>query len=164
MTNPTSAPVGADASLERLKHLGIVLPVLQPPVASYVDAVMDNGLLYLSGKGPRKADGTRRSGKVGRDVSLSEAQEDAYLTGLNLLAAINNATGSLERVERVVKVFGMVNAADDFSAHPAVIDAFSNLMTDVFGERGRHARSAVGMGSLPNNMTIEIEMIVRIGG
>jgi enamine deaminase RidA (YjgF/YER057c/UK114 family) len=162
MTDPTSAPVGTDGSLERLKHLGIVLPVLHPPVASYVDAVMDRGLLYLSGKGPRKADGTRRSGKVGRNVSLSEAQEDAYLTGLNLLAAINTATGSLERVEQVVKVFGMVNAAEDFDAHPAVIDAFSNLMTDVFGERGRHARSAVGMGSLPNNMTVEIEMIVRV--
>ncbi len=163
MTNQNKVPVGADGSLERLKHLGIVLPVLQPPVASYVDAVMDNGLLYLSGKGPRKADGSRRSGKVGADVSIEQAREDAYQTGLNLLAAINNATGSLARVERVVKVFGMVNAVAEFDAHPTVIDAFSDLMTDVFGERGRHARSAVGMGSLPNNMTIEIEMIVRIG-
>lgn len=153
---------GTPGSMERLEALGIVLPMLASPVNAYVDAVLDEGLLYLSGKGPRRPDGTRRSGKVGADVSVEEAREDARITGVNLLAAIVGAVGSLERVERVVKVLGLVNAVPEFTEHPRVIDAFSELMLDVFGDRGRHARSAIGVGSLPNGMTVEIEMIVRV--
>ncbi len=153
---------GAPGSAERLEALGINLPTLASPVNAYVDAVLDDGLLYLSGKGPRRADGTRRAGKVGGDVTLEEAREDARITGVNLLAAIAGAVGSLEKVERVVKVLGLVNAVPDFGEHPKVIDAFSELMLEVFDEKGRHARSAIGVGSLPNGMTVEIEMIVRV--
>lgn len=153
---------GAPGSAERLAALGIELPVLASPVNAYVDAVLDEGLLYLSGKGPRRPDGTRRVGKVGDDVTVGEAREDARITGVNLLAAIVGAVGSLEKVERVVKVLGLVNAVPDFAEHPQVIDAFSELMLDVLDDRGRHARSAIGVGSLPNGMTVEIEMIVRV--
>ena len=146
----------------RLKELNIQLPQLQGPVACYVEAVSDNGLLYLSGKGPLKPDGTRRTGKVDSQVSIQQAQEDAYQAGLNLLAVIRRELGSLDRVERIVKVLALVNADPEFLHHPQVIDGFSQLMVDVFGESGRHARSAMGAGSLPNNMTVEIEMIVRV--
>ncbi len=159
MTGETMADRSAE---QQLAVLGLSLPVLPDPANCYVEAVLDGTSLYLSGKGPRRANGTRRSGKVGGDISVEEAQEDARLTGLNLLAAIRKALGSLDRVERVVKVFAMVNAVPDFGRHPEVVDAFSQLMIDVFGERGRHARSAIGVGSLPNNMTVEIEMIVRV--
>ena len=147
---------------ERLRTLEITLPRLAIPGGLYEDVVRDGDLLYLSGKGPRRADGTRRSGKVGTEVTLDEAVEDARQTGLNLLAALRNELGSLDRVVRIVKLFGMVNAAPGFGDHPKVIDGCSQLMIDVFGDRGRHARSAVGMGSLPGNMTVEIEMIVRV--
>jgi enamine deaminase RidA (YjgF/YER057c/UK114 family) len=147
---------------QRLASLGLRLPELPQPVGLYVDAVPDGDHLYLSGKGPRRADGTRRTGKVGTEISVEEATEDALLTGLNLLAAIRSAVGSLDRVERVVKIFGMVNAAPGFGDHPKVIDGCSKLMVDVFGEAGRHARSAVGVGSLPGNMTVEIEAIVKV--
>lgn len=153
---------GKDGSRERLEALGIDLPDLAAPVNAYVDAVMDDGLLYLSGKGPRRADGSRTVGKVGGDVSIEQACEDARITGINLLAAIRAATGSLEKVDRVIKVLALVNAVPEFADHPKVIDSFSSLMVDVFGEKGRHARSAFGVGSLPNGMTIEIEMIVRV--
>jgi enamine deaminase RidA (YjgF/YER057c/UK114 family) len=153
---------GAPGSPERLADLGIVLPSLTAPQNAYVDAVLDGSLLYLSGKGPRRPDGTRRKGKVGGDVTLEEAVDDARITGINLIAAIRDAVGSLERVERVVKLLGLVNATPDFTEHPKVIDGCSNLLVDVFGERGRHARSAFGVGSLPNGMTVEIEMIVRV--
>lgn len=147
---------------QRIKALGLVLPPASPPGGLYEDAVRDGDLLYLSGKGPRRADGSRRSGKVGADVSLAEAQEDARLAGLNLLAVIRRELGALDRVERVVKLLGMVNAVPEFADHPKVIDGCSQLMIDIFGERGRHARSAIGVGSLPGNMTVEIEAIIRI--
>ncbi len=156
------ARTGAPGSQERLAGLGIVLPQLAAPKNAYVDAVLDGSLLYLSGKGPRRADGSRRTGKVGRDVTLDEAVEDARLTAINLLAAIRDAVGSLERVERVVKVLGLVNATPEFTDHPKVIDGCSALLVEVFDDRGRHARSAFGVGSLPNGMTVEIEMIVRV--
>ena len=146
----------------RLQELGIVLPPPHPPLGLYQDAVRDGNRLYLSGKGPRRADGSRRSGKVGEDVTIEEAREDAFLTGLNLLAAIRRELGSLDRVSQVIKLFGMVNTAPTFGQQPQVIDGCSRLMIDVFGERGRHARSAIGVGSLPGNMTVEIEMIVGV--
>jgi enamine deaminase RidA (YjgF/YER057c/UK114 family) len=156
---PSTNPISAE---QRLRELNLTLPDPAPAQGLYEDALRDGDLVYLSGKGPRRADGTRRSGKVGADVSLEEAIEDARIAGLNLLAALRREIGSLDRVERVVKVLGMVNGAPGFSDHPKVIDGCSRLMIDVFGEKGRHARSAVGMGGLPGNMTVEIEMIVRV--
>jgi enamine deaminase RidA (YjgF/YER057c/UK114 family) len=146
----------------RLAELKIQLPELQRPQACYVDAVLDNGLQYLFGKDPLQADGSRRSGKVGEIVSEVQAQQDAYQTGLNLLAVIRRELGWLARVERIVKVFASVYAVPEFLYHPRVIGAFSQFMVDIFGERGRHARSAMGAGSLPYNMTVEIEMTVRV--
>ena len=118
--------------------------------------------LYLSGKGPRRPDGSRPSGKVGAGVTVEDAREHARIAGLNLLAVLKTELGSLDRVKQVVKLFGMVNAAPDFERHPDVIDACSQLLIDVFGHRGQHARSAIGVGSLPGNMTVEIEMIVEL--
>lgn len=147
---------------QRLRELNLILPELAPARGLYEDAVRDGGLVYLSGKGPRRADGTLRTGKVGGDIGLEEAIEDARTAGLNLLSALRREIGTLDRVERIVKVLGMVNAAPGFGDHPKVIDGCSGLMIEVFGDKGRHARSAVGMGSLPGNMTVEVEMIVRV--
>lgn len=148
-----------DAQLERL---GIELPRVSPPVANYVNVVQTGNLLYLSGKGPLKDDGSLIVGKLGEDLSVDEGYAAARLTGLNLLAALKREVGTLDRVNRIVKVLGMVNAAPRFEDHPKVINGFSDLMVEVFGDRGRHARSAVGMGSLPNGIAVEIEMIVEI--
>ena len=147
---------------ETLKSLGIVLPDPPPPSGNYVGAVTYGNLVYLSGHGPLKKDGTYLSGKVPREISAKGAYDAARLTGLNLLATLKKEIGSLERVKRVVKVLGMVNAEGDFKGHPKVINGFSDLMVEVFGESGRGARSAVGMGSLPNQIPVEVEMIVEI--
>jgi enamine deaminase RidA (YjgF/YER057c/UK114 family) len=152
----------AQSIKKRLKELGIELPIVSPPVATYVNAVRVGNLIYLSGKGPLKADGTSITGKVGKQVSIEEGQVAARLTGLQLLAALQGEIGSLNKVKRIVKVLGMVNADSDFTQHPLVINGFSDLMVEVFGERGKHARSAVGMGSLPGNISVEIEMIVAV--
>jgi enamine deaminase RidA (YjgF/YER057c/UK114 family) len=147
---------------KRLKELGIELPVVSPPVATYVNAVRVGNLIYLSGKGPLQADGTLITGKVGKQVSIEQGQAAARLTGLQLLAALKAEIGSLNKVKRIVKVLGMVNCDSNFTQHPLVINGFSDLMVEVFGERGKHARSAVGMGSLPSNISVEIEMIVAV--
>lgn len=147
---------------KRLTELGIVLPKSQAPFASYVNAVRTGNLIYLSGKGPLKADGKFTVGKVGKELTLEEGQAAARLTGLNLLAALKEEIGNLDKVKRIVKVFGMVNCPADYTLQPSVINGFSDLMVDVFGEKGKHARSAVGMGSLPNNIPVEIEMIVEV--
>jgi enamine deaminase RidA (YjgF/YER057c/UK114 family) len=147
---------------KRLQQLGLTLPTPVTPVANYVPYVLANGFLYLSGQGPRRADGSTPSGKVGDDVSVEEAYAHARLTGLNLLAVAHAALGDLGRIRRVVKVLGMVNATPTFGEHPKVINGCSDLFVDVFGEAGRHARSAVGMGSLPRNMTVEIEVIFQV--
>jgi enamine deaminase RidA (YjgF/YER057c/UK114 family) len=147
---------------KRLTELGIVLPKSQAPFASYVNAVRTGNLIYLSGKGPLKADGKFTVGKVGKELTLEEGQAAARLTGLNLLAALKEEIGNLDKVKRIVKVFGMVNCPPDYTLQPSVINGFSDLMVDVFGEKGKHARSAVGMGSLPNNIPVEIEMIVEV--
>ena len=146
----------------RLEALGVVLPKAPAPIATYVPYVIEGNLLFLSGQGPREADGTLRTGKVGADVGIDQAYDDARLTGINLLAVMHLALGDLSRVKRVVKLLGMVNATPDFGAHPKVINGCSDLLLDVFGESGRHARSAVGFGSLPDNITVEIEAIVSI--
>lgn len=146
---------------QKLKELGLELPNAPTPVATYVSFKRAGDIVYLSGQGPKRADGTYPTGKVGADVSIEEAYEHARQTGLGLLAAMRNAAGSLDKVE-VLKLLGMVNAAPDFSDHPKVINGCSDLFVAVLGENGRHARSAVGMGSLPNRMTVEIEAIIRV--
>ncbi|WP_244264906.1 RidA family protein [Caulobacter segnis] len=141
--------------------LGLQLPKPPAAVGNFSAAVRDGRLLYLSGQGPVHAEGVH-TGKVGAEVSLEEAYQHARLTTLNLLAVIEEAVG-LAKVSKVVKVLGMVNAAPDFIAHPAVINGCSDLLIEVFGpEVGAHARSAVGMGSLPYQITVEIEMIVAV--
>lgn len=146
----------------RLEELGIELPEATAPVATYVNAVRTGNLLFLSGKGPNRPDGTQVQGKLGSDLTVEEGYEAARLTGIQLLAAMKDDLGDLNRVKRVVKALGMVNSAPDFAEQPAVINGFSDLMVEVFGVKGRHARSAVGMGALPGNIAVEIELIVEI--
>lgn len=145
----------------KLAALGLVLPTVPTPVANYVPFRLDGSTIYLSGQGPRKPDGTSHTGKVGRDVTAEEAYQHARLVGLGLLAAARAAAGSLAKVQ-AVKVLGMVNAVPEFGDHPKVINGASDLFAEVLGEWGKHARSAVGMGSLPNNITVEIEAIFRL--
>jgi enamine deaminase RidA (YjgF/YER057c/UK114 family) len=159
-TSPDTPPM--DTPLGRLERLGLVLPPPAPPIANFVTHVREGSLLFLSGQGPREADGRLRTGKVGRDVSTDEAYAHARLTGLNLLAVMQAALGDLGRVRRVVKLLGMVNAIPEFTEHPQVINGCSDLFIAVFGEAGRHARSAVGFGSLPGQITVEIEAVVAI--
>jgi len=151
-------------SYDRLKELGLELPTPATPIANYVPFVLVNGFLYLSGQGPRRADGSLCTGKVGADVSVEEAYQHAQLTGLNLLAVAHLALGDLARVRHVVKVLGMVNAIPTFGDHPKVINGCSDLFVNVLGDAGRHARSAVGMGSLPGNISVEIEAILQVDG
>jgi enamine deaminase RidA (YjgF/YER057c/UK114 family) len=146
----------------RLRELGITLPPVPTPVANYVPAVLTGNLLYLSGQGPRNPAGGFHTGVVGAEVSMEEACKHARIVGLQLLAAARSALGDLDRVSRVVKLLGMVNAAPGFKRHPAVINGCSDLLVEVFGDAGRHARSAVGMGSLPENLTVEIEAIMEV--
>ncbi|MEI8266366.1 MAG: RidA family protein [Betaproteobacteria bacterium] len=149
---------------DRLKQLGLELPKPTTPLANYVPFVMANGFLYLSGQGPRRSDGSLSTGKVGATVSTEQAYLDAQLTGLNLLATAHHALGDLGRIRRVVKLLGMVNAVPDYTDHPKVINGCSDLFVNVLGEAGRHARSAVGMGSLPGMMSVEIEAILQVDG
>jgi len=150
---------------KKLKALGLDLGKVSAPIANYVNAVRTGNLLFLAGKGPRPgADGKRPTGKVGRDYTAEQAYEHARSVGLDLLAVMQSELGSLDRVKRVVKVLGMVNAAPEFADHPKVVNGCSDLFVQVLGERGKHARSAVGMGSLPNNIPVEIECIVEVSG
>lgn len=149
---------------QRLADMGLTLPPVPVPVANYVPYRFAGNLLFLSGQGPKRPDGTYRIGRLGRDISIEDAYAEARLTGLQLLAVAKAALGELSRIEAVVKLLGMVNAEPDFSDHPKVINGCSDLMVDVLGDAGRHARSAVGMGSLPNRMAVEIEAILLIKG
>ena len=144
---------------ERLADLGIELPPVPAPAGNYVHAVRTGNLLYLSGKGPGNV-----TGKVGGGISVEDAYRHARETGLILIAVMRRELGSLDRVNRIVKVLGMVNAVPDFGQQPKVINGCSDLFIEVFGEKGRHARSAVGMGSLPGGIPVEIEVIVEIAG
>ena len=146
----------------RLKELGLVLPNLPAPVANYVPFRTAGNLLFLSGQGPRDDKGGMLTGKVGAEVTVEEAYRRARLIGLQLLSATRQALGSLDRVEAVLKVLGMVNAVPEFEEQPKVINGCSDLFVAVLGERGRHARSAVGMGSLPNQIPVEIEAVMRV--
>lgn len=147
----------------RLKALGIKLPPAPRPVAIYVPAVVSGRLLFSSGHGPRTAEGKLITGRVGDDLTLQQGKAAARVVGLNVLSSIRARLGSLDRVVRLVKVLGMVNSTADFRQHPQVINGFSELMVEVFGEKlGKGARSAVGMGSLPSNIPVEIEAIFEI--
>ncbi|MCM2293162.1 RidA family protein [Allorhizobium sp. BGMRC 0089] len=156
-SRPLSSPIS-----ERLAALGIVLPPAPQPIANFVTHVREGNLIYLSGQGPREADGFLHTGKVGREVDVETAYDHARLVGINLLAVLQEAFGDLACVKQVVKLLGMVNADPDFQEHPRVINGCSDLLIAVFGEAGRHARSAVGFGSLPGNITVEIEAIVAL--
>lgn len=147
---------------EKLASLGLTLPNAPVPVANYVPFRWAGNLLYLSGQGPKRTDGTYRAGRLGRDMTVDDGYQEARLTGLNLLAVAKQALGELDRIEAVVKLLGMVNAEPDFADHPKVINGCSDLLVEVLGEAGRHARSAVGMGSLPNRMAVEVEAIFLI--
>ena len=152
---------GATTPETRLKEKNIVLPQVPPPVANYVDAVQVGNLLFLSGNTPEAQ--WKFKGKVGKDMTVQEGYDTARQVGLIMLAKVRNALGSLDRVKRVVKVFGMVNSPDGFGDQPRVINGFSDLMVEVFGEaNGKHTRSAVGMAGLPFNNAVEVEMIVEV--
>jgi enamine deaminase RidA (YjgF/YER057c/UK114 family) len=159
-----SAAVNAQDAETRLKEKGIVLVTPSSPVANYVNAVRVGNLLYLAGKGPSKPDNTYITGKVGRELTIEQGYEAARMTAINHLAVIKSELGSLNKVKRIVKVLGMVNCTEDFKDQPKVINGYSDLMVEIFGEKGKHARSAVGMYALPFNMAVEVEVIVEIEG
>ncbi|HEV3183284.1 MAG TPA: RidA family protein [Xanthobacteraceae bacterium] len=146
---------------QKLAAMGLALPKVPTPVANYVPFKRAGDIIYLAGQGPRSADGGLISGKVGRDVTAEQAYEHAKTIGLQLLAVAKLAAGDLDKVE-VLKVLGMVNAVPEFKDQPKVINGCSDLFVAVLGERGRHARSAVGMGSLPNQIPVEIEAVMRV--
>lgn len=146
----------------KLKELGITLPNPPQPVANYVNGVQAGNLIFLAGKGPRYADGTEITGKLGQDVTIEKGYEGARLTAINQLAVLKTMLGNLNRVKRIVKVLGMVNSDPNFVDQPKVINGFSDLMVEVFGDKGRHARAAVGMASLPRGQAVEIELVVEI--
>ena len=157
-----SVNVFAQSPEHKLKSLGIELPEITEPVANYVHAVRVGNMLYLSGKGPKLPDGSYVKGKLGKDLTVEQGKNAARWVAINQLAVLKKELGSLHRVKRIVKVLGMVNCTSDFEQQPAVINGFSDLMVEVFGEKGKHARSAVGMSSLPFGIAVEIEMIVEI--
>jgi enamine deaminase RidA (YjgF/YER057c/UK114 family) len=146
---------------EKLKSMGLTLPEIPMPVATYVSYKRDGNTLYLSGQGPRDAKGTMLTGVVGKDLTVKQAYEHAKLVGLGLLAAAKAASGDLAKIE-VIKMLGMVRGTPDFGEQPEVINGCSDLFVAVLGERGKHARSAVGMGSLPRGISVEIEVIMKI--
>ena len=147
---------------QRLQELGIDLSPPTGPLANYVSAVRAGNLLFLAGNGPGKRGEPLPSGKVGRDFTVEQAYGYARQTGLNLIAVMKAELGDLDKVKRIVKVLGMVNAMPEFGNQPEVINGCSDLFVEVFGDRGRHARSAVGMGSLPRGIPVEIEVIVEV--
>ncbi len=151
--------MSADA---KLAELNLELPEAPKPGGNYVPVVEIDNMAYVSGHGPVLPDGSMITGRVGADLTEEQGTQAARQVGLTILASLKKNLGSLDRVERVVKVFGMVNAATDFGSHPNVINGFSDLMVEVFGEQGRGARSAIGMGSLPGNIAVEIEVILKL--
>lgn len=154
-----SKKVDAEA---RLKELGITLIQPVAPTANFLKAVRIDNLVYLSGHGPDKPEGGQVIGKLGSDLTIEQGQQAARLVGISLLSSLKKEIGSLNKVKRIVKVLGMVNAVPTFTNHSQVINGFSDLMVEVFGENGKHARSAVGLSSLPANIPVEIEMIVEL--
>jgi len=148
---------------KKLKELGISLPAPPKPVANYVPAVRAGNLLFVSGHGPYNDGKTIISGKLGKELTVEEGYKTARNVALNCLASVKATLGDLNKVKRVVKLLGMVNCTEDFKDHPKVINGASDLLVEVFGDAGRHARSAVGMQSLPNGIPVEIEMVLEVG-
>jgi enamine deaminase RidA (YjgF/YER057c/UK114 family) len=148
----------------KLKQLGIKLPTPAKPIANYVGSVRTGNLVFLAGAGPRKEDGTYMAGRLGQDTSIEQGYQAARLVGINQLAALKAEVGDLNKVRRIVKVLGMVNSTPAFTEQPKVVNGFSDLMVEVFGDRGKHARSAVGMAALPMNIPVEVEMVVEVEG
>jgi enamine deaminase RidA (YjgF/YER057c/UK114 family) len=163
VTPPAVAQGKAATAEKRLRELKLELPAVSKPTNTLVNAVRVGDMLYVSGTGPGSVDGKPIIGQVGRDYDVAEGRKAARLVGLHVLAVVKAELGSLDKVERLVKTFGMVNATADFKQHPQVINGFSDLMVDVFGEEaGKGARSAVGMASLPNGIPVEIEAIFQV--
>ncbi len=158
----TAYTMQAQTPEERLKEKGIVLSAPSAPVANYVNVVRVGNLLYLSGKGPMKPDGSYIIGKVGKDLTTEQGYEAARLAAISHLSVLKAELGDLSKVKRIVKVLGMVNCTDDFKDQPKVINGYSDLMVEIFGEKGKHARSAVGMNSLPLGIAVEVEVIVEV--
>jgi enamine deaminase RidA (YjgF/YER057c/UK114 family) len=146
----------------RLKESGIVLAKPSAPVANYVNAVRVGNLLYLAGKGPTKPDGSYVTGKAGKDLTIEQGYEAARLAAIAHLSVLKAELGSLNKVKRIVKVLGMVNCTEDFKDQPKVINGYSDLMVEIFGDKGKHARSAVGMNALPMGIAVEVEVIVEV--
>ncbi|MCH8222998.1 MAG: RidA family protein [Chloroflexi bacterium] len=149
---------------DRVKELGLDLSNPPKPAGNYVPAIRVGNIVYLSGHGPVRPDGTSVTGKVGAELSVEEGYDAARLVGIGLLSSLKAQLGSLDKVRRVVKTLGMVNAAPDFTDHPQVINGASDIFREVFGENGIGARSAVGMGSLPFQIPVEVEMIIEVEG
>ena len=147
---------------QRISDLGLELPPAPPAGGTYSPVVVLGNTAYVSGQGPVRPDGSMIKGRVGADLTEEQGIEAARTVGLTMLATIRAQLGSLDRVKRIIKVLGMVNAADDFRHHPKVINGFSDLMVEIWAEDGRAARSAVGMGSLPGNIAVEIEAIIEL--
>ena len=147
---------------DRLREKGLELPPPPSPLAQYVPAVRTGNLVFLSGHGTNKGGELIFRGKVGQDIDVETAYQAAQLVCLNMLSSLKSEIGDLDRVKRIVKLLGMVNCTPDFGQQPEVINGASDLLVHVFGERGRHARSAVGMGSLPRGISVEIEMVVEV--
>jgi enamine deaminase RidA (YjgF/YER057c/UK114 family) len=163
LASPAWTAAGANATPEqKLAELNLALPATNPPVANYVSAVRSGSLVFLAGHIPRDAAGKVITGKVGRDATDKDAQAAARQATLALLASLKREIGDLSKVKRVVRVAGFVNATDDFQGHSQVVNGASDLLVAVFGERGKHARAALGMASLPLGALIEVEMIVEI--
>ena len=152
----------AQSPEERLAKMNIVLNKPAEPIASYVHVVRVGNLFFLSGKGPQQPGGEYIKGKLGADLTIEQGYEAARLTAINQLAVLKGALGELSKVKRIVKVNGYVNSTPEFFDHPKVINGFSDLMIEVFGEKGRHARTSLGVAALPVNMAVEIEMIVEV--
>jgi enamine deaminase RidA (YjgF/YER057c/UK114 family) len=148
--------------LQKLDSMGLKLPPTSTPIANYVKFVRTGNLVFTSGHGPTKLDGQLITGTLGADLTIEQGYEAAKATGLQLLATLQQAIGDLGKVKRIVKVLGMVHCTNDFKDQPKVMNGFSDLMVAVFGDKGRHARSAVGMNALPNGMAVEIEMVVEV--
>ena len=147
---------------DKLREMGLELTEGPPPMANYIPGYRTGNLVFLSGVGPRDADGNTLRGKLGQEVTVEKGYQAARLCALNLLANLKGIIGDLDKVKHVVKLLAMVNAAPDFTQQPAVINGCSDLLVEALGDKGRHARSAVGMGSLPGGMAVEIEMIVEV--
>ena len=146
----------------KLKELGIELIIPSDPVANYVNTVRSGNLLFISGKGPLKNDGEYIKGKLGYDLSIDEGYEAARATAINLISTIKSAVGDLKNVKKIVRVNGMVNSASNFTDQPKVINGCSDLLVEVFGDRGKHTRVALGMNSLPMNIAVEIDLIIEV--